>query len=55
MAKQYRVEINIPMAEALKRMLIRNECTLCGKTMEEHSWVQLTEKGQLVDCSNREE
>lgn len=52
MAKQYRVELNIPMVAALKKMLVRNVCTLCGMEMEEHSWVQLTDNGQLVDCSN---
>lgn len=52
MARHHVVKINIPMAEALKKMLVRNECPVCNLTMEEHSEVTLSDNGRVVDCSN---
>lgn len=56
MAKQKRVYVNIPMLEALKKMLIRQDnCPRCEQPLDMHAWFQFTEAGQLVACSNESE
>lgn len=52
MAKRHIVSINIPMAEALRKLLVRNECPVCSQEIECHSEITLTDAGKVVDCSN---
>lgn len=52
MARHHIVSVNRPMADALRKMLVRNECPVCSQEIDEHSSVTLTDKGRVIDCSN---
>lgn len=52
MAKAHVIPVNIPMAAALRRMLVRNECPVCLLTVEEHSAIALSADGKIITCSN---
>lgn len=54
MAKAYDVELNKPMLDALRRLILRDQeiCPCCQQTLDYHSRLRLNDKGRIIDCSN---
>lgn len=52
MASEYEVEINMPMVEALQKLIRGDTCPCCLQTLDYHSRITLNQKGKIVRCSN---
>lgn len=50
--KAHIIPVNIPMAEALRKMLVRNECPVCSQEIEFHATITIKDNGEVIDCSN---
>lgn len=53
MARTRVIPVNIPMADAIERMITRGACPICELPLAEHSAIAINEKTrEVVTCSN---